>query len=326
MNANIEKAPGVGDVKTYAVKCLRDEAAALLDLIPQLDDNFNRAVDMIYHCKGKVITTGVGKSGHIAAKIAATFASTGTPSFYINPLDVFHGDLGVITPQDVVLAISYSGHTDELLRFIPFLLERNIPIIGLTGNSSSLLAKYSTCHLSIYVKREACPLNLAPTSSTTATIAMGDALACALMKVRHFKASDFAQFHPGGSLGKRLLTHAGDIMRTEDLPVINPNVKLGEAITDISKGRLGLCVAEENGKIVGIITDGDIRRAVESSREKFFDLRVKDIMTKTPKVVPPEMRIAEVEQLMNKSKIHAVLVVDKEQHLLGVVDHFSCEL
>lgn len=326
MNANIEKAPGGGDVKTYAVKCLRDEAAALLDLIPQLDDNFNRAVDMIYHCKGKVITTGVGKSGHIAAKIAATFASTGTPSFYINPLDVFHGDLGVITPQDVVLAISYSGHTDELLRFIPFLLERNIPIIGLTGNSSSLLAKYSTCHLSIYVKREACPLNLAPTSSTTATIAMGDALACALMKVRHFKASDFAQFHPGGSLGKRLLTHAGDIMRTEDLPVINPNVKLGEAITDISKGRLGLCVAEENGKIVGIITDGDIRRAVESSREKFFDLRVKDIMTKTPKVVPPEMRIAEVEQLMNKSKIHAVLVVDKEQHLLGVVDHFSCEL
>lgn len=314
------------DVKPYAVKCFKDEAQALLDLIPQLDDNFDRAVDLIYRCKGKVITTGVGKSGHIAAKIAATFASTGTPSFYINPLDVFHGDLGVMTPDDVVLAISYSGHTDELLRFLPLLLERKIPIIGLTGNPESLLAKYSTCHLSIYVRREACPLNLAPTSSTTATIAMGDALACALMKVRHFKASDFAQFHPGGSLGKRLLTRAGDIMCTEDLPVIDPEVKLGEAITDISKGRLGLCVAEVDGRIVGIITDGDIRRAVESSREKFFDLKVKDIMTKNPKIVSPDMRITEVEQLMNRSKIHAVLVVDEQQHLLGVVDHFSCEL
>lgn len=326
MNAINETKASDEDVKKYAVKCFKDEAQALLDLIPQLDDNFKGAVDLIYHCKGKVITTGVGKSGHIAAKIAATFASTGTPSFYINPLDVFHGDLGVITPQDVVLAISYSGHTDELLRFVPFLLERKIPIIGLTGNKESLLAKYSTYHLSIYVKREACPLNLAPTSSTTATIAMGDALACALMKVRHFKASDFAQFHPGGSLGKRLLTKAGDIMRTEDLPVIDPEVKLGEAITDISKGRLGLCVAEVDGRIAGIITDGDIRRAVESSREKFFDLRVKDIMTTTPKVVPPDMRITEVEQMMNKCKIHAVLVVDEHRHLLGVVDHFSCEL
>ena len=326
MNENNMCIPEVKDVKEYAVKCFKDEAQALLDLIPQLDDNFNRAVDLIYHCKGKVITTGVGKSGHIAAKIAATFSSTGTPSFYINPLDVFHGDLGVITPQDVVLAISYSGQTDELLRFVPFLLERNVPIIGLTGNGTSLLAKYSTCHLSIYVKREACPLNLAPTSSTTATIAMGDALACALMEVRHFKASDFAQFHPGGSLGKRLLTRAEDIMRTEDLPVISPDITLGEAITDISKGRLGLCVAEVDGKIVGIITDGDIRRAVESSRKRFFDLKVNDIMTRTPKTVPPEMRITEIEQLMNKSKIHAVLVVDKDNHLLGVVDHFSCEL
>lgn len=326
MSENKEKESLTKDVKKYAVKCFKDEAQALLDLIPQLDDNFNRAVDLIYHCKGKVITTGVGKSGHIAAKIAATFASTGTPSFYINPLDVFHGDLGVITPQDVVLAISYSGHTDELLRFVPFLLERKVPIIGLTGNSESLLAKYSTCHLSIYVKREACPLNLAPTSSTTATIAMGDALACALMEVRHFKARDFAQFHPGGSLGKRLLTRAGDIMRTEDLPVISPEVKLGEAITDVSKGRLGLCVAEVDDRIAGIITDGDIRRAVESSREKFFDLRVKDIMTTNPKTVSPDTRITEVERLMNTSKIHAVLVVDANNHLLGVVDHFSCEL
>lgn len=326
MSEDRESIPSVKNVKTYAIKCFKDEAQALLDLIPQLDENFNRAVDLMFHCKGKVITTGVGKSGHIAAKIAATLSSTGTPSFYINPLDVFHGDLGVITPQDVVLAISYSGHTDELLRFVPFLLERNIPLIGLTGNIQSLLAKYSTCHLSIYVKREACPLNLAPTSSTTATIAMGDALACALMEVRHFKASDFAQFHPGGSLGKRLLTRAGDIMRTEDLPVISPEVKLGEAITDVSKGRLGLCVAEVDGRIVGIITDGDIRRAVESSREKFFDLRVKDIMTRNPKIVSPEMRITEVEKLMNRSKIHAVLVVDEHHHLLGVVDHFSCEL
>ena len=196
--------------KEYAIQCLKDEAQAILDLIPKMDDEFEKAVDLIMNCQGKVIVTGVGKSGHIGAKIAATLASTGTPSFFINPLDVYHGDLGVMSAGDVVVAISNSGQTDELLRFIPMVLHMQIPIIGMSGNPDSLLAKYSTYHLNVSVEKEACPLNLAPTSSTTATLAMGDALAIALMEKRNFQPQDFAQFHPGGELGKRLLTTAQD--------------------------------------------------------------------------------------------------------------------
>ena len=200
--------------REYGIQAIHDEAEALLDLIPKMDDQFDLAVDMMLSCSGKVIVTGVGKSGHIGAKIAATFSSTGTPSFFINPLDVYHGDLGVMTPDDVVLAISNSGLTDELLRFIPMVLHMHIPLIAMTGNPSSLLAKYAACHLNVSVEREACPLNLAPTSSTTATLAMGDALAIALMQKRQFKPQDFAHLHPGGELGKRLLTTAADVMRS----------------------------------------------------------------------------------------------------------------
>lgn len=306
-----------------AVKCLKDEAQALLELIPLIDGNFDKAVDIILQCKGKLIVTGVGKSGHIGAKIAATLSSTGTPSFFINPLDVFHGDLGVIQPGDVVLAISNSGQTDELLRFLPYLLENKIPVIGMSGNPQSLLAKYSTAHLNIAVKREACPLNLAPTSSTTASLAMGDAVACALMEARNFQASDFAQYHPGGTLGKRLLTKAHDVMLTESLPVIPPEMKLGEAVIHMSNGRLGLCVAMRDEKVLGIITDGDIRRAMENSQDKFFQLTVSDIMTRSPKVVAPDTKITDIESIMHRNKIHSVLVVDQEMHLLGVVDSFS---
>ena len=245
-----------------AVRCLRDEAQALLDLIPHLDAEFDKTVEIVLNCKGKLIVTGVGKSGHIGAKIAATLSSTGTPSFFINPLDAFHGDLGVITDQDVVLAISNSGQTDELLRFLPFFIERNIPVIGMSGNPDSLLARYATTHLNAAVVREACPLGLAPTSSTTAALALGDALACALIEARNFKASDFAQFHPGGTLGKRLLTKARDVMRTEDLPVVSPSMPLGEAVIYVSRGRVGICVAVENERVVGIITEGVLRRAM----------------------------------------------------------------
>lgn len=306
-----------------AIKCLRDEAEALLELIPHIDEDFDKTVQTILDCKGKLIVTGVGKSGHIGAKIAATLSSTGTPSFFINPLDAFHGDLGVIKRGDVVLAISNSGQTDELLRFLPFLLEREIPVIGMSGNPHSLLAQYATTHLNVAVSHEACPLGLAPTSSTTAALAMGDALACALMEARHFKASDFAQFHPGGTLGKRLLTKAKDVMRTEDLPVIAPSMKLGEAVIHVSRGRLGLCVAEENGKICGIITDGDVRRAMETSQDCFFNLSVADIMTREPKCVSPETKITEIDRIFQEYKIHSVLVSDTEGHLLGVVDSFS---
>ncbi|MCI5504868.1 MAG: KpsF/GutQ family sugar-phosphate isomerase [Prevotella sp.] len=311
-------------VRDYAIQCIKDEAEALMGLIPQIDDNFDNAVELIFRCHGKVIVTGVGKSGHIGAKIAATLSSTGTPSFFINPLDVFHGDLGVMTKEDVVLAISNSGQTDELLRFIPMVLHMEIPIVGMSGNPSSLLAKYSTYHINVSVTKEACPLNLAPTSSTTATLAMGDALAVALMEKRNFRPQDFAQFHPGGELGKRLLTTAGDVMRTEEMPLITPEMHLGEAIILVSKGKLGLGIAQRNGEIAGLITDGDIRRAMEKWKAQFFDKTVADIMTASPKTVTSDTKISEVQGIMNRYKIHSVLVTDGHNHLLGVVDHYSC--
>ena len=313
-------------VRDYAIQCIKDEANATLALIEQLDDNFDKAVELIYHCKGKVIVTGVGKSGNIGAKIAATLSSTGTPAFFANPLDVFHGDLGAMTKDDVVLALSNSGQTDELLRFIPMVLHMNIPIIGMSANPKSLLAKYSTTHIKVWVEKEACPLNLAPTSSTTAALVMGDALAIALMEVRKFRPKDFAQFHPGGELGKRLLTTAQDVMRSEDLPIIAKEMHLGEAIIHVSNGKLGLGVSIENDKVIGLITDGDIRRAMEKWQAKFFDHTVEDIMTRTPKTVLPNTKITEIQSIMHQYKIHTVLVCDKEQRLLGVVDHYSCML
>ena len=293
-------------IREYAIQCIKDEVDAVMELIPQLDDDFERAVELIFNCKGKVIVTGVGKSGHIGAKIAATFSSTGTPSFFINPLDVYHGDL-------------------ELLRFIPMVLHMNIPIIGMTGNPDSLLARYSTVHLHAHVKKEACPLNLAPTSSTTAQLVLGDALAVSLMEMRNFKPRDFAQFHPGGELGKRLLTTAQDVMRTNDLPIIPKEMHLGEAIILVSKGKLGLGVSlDEHQKIIGLITDGDIRRAMERWQAGFVDHIVEDIMTRKPKCVLADTKITEIQKIMHKNKVHTVLVIDQENHLLGVVDHYSC--
>ena len=313
------------NVRQYAIQCIRDEADALLELIPQIDDNFDAAVSMMFNCHGKIIITGVGKSGHIGAKIAATLSSTGTPAFYANPLDIFHGDLGVMTSDDVVLALSNSGQTDELLRFIPMVRHMHVPLIAMTGNEHSLLAKYSDIHLKCRVTKEACPLNLAPTSSTTAALAMGDAIAIALMQVRKFKPRDFAQFHPGGELGKRLLTTAADVMRSDDMPIIPEDMHLGEAIIHVSKGKLGLGVSlSPDNTVTGLITDGDIRRAMERWQAQFFDRTVSDIMTRTPKTVLPTTKITEILRIMHKYKIHTVLVVDTNQHLVGIVDHYSC--
>lgn len=309
------------NVREYAAMCIKEEAQAVLDLIPQLDNEFERAVKMIYECRGKVIVTGVGKSGHIGAKIAATLSSTGTPSFFINPLDVYHGDLGVMTHNDIVLAISNSGQTDELLRFIPMVMNMGIPIIGMSGNPKSLLRKYSTVHLNIKVKKEACPLNLAPTSSTTAQLVTGDALAIALMQVRGFEPCDFAKLHPGGELGKLLQKTARDVMRTNDMPVISQEMHLGEAIIHISKGKLGFGVSLIDNKVAGLTTDGDIRRAMEKWQAEFFNHTVNDIMTRTPRCVLPTAKISDIQNIMNNYKIHMVLVVDEEEHLLGVVDH-----
>lgn len=305
-----------------AIQCLRDEAAAIEALVPSVGDDFDRAVETILACRGKVIVTGVGKSGHIGEKIAATLSSTGTPSFFVNPLDIFHGDLGVITKDDVVLALSNSGQTDELLRFLPYLKHNGVPVVAMTGNNDSLLARNATVHLFSGVDHEACPLNLAPTSSTTATLALGDALACALMVARGFEAQDFAQFHPGGSLGRRLLTRARDVMQTDHLPLISPSTPMGEALVTMTRGRLGLLIATEGGKIAGIVTDGDVRRAMERHREGFFATTVADNMTIAPKTVSPDEKISVIETMMNANKIHCVLVVDENGSLLGVVDSF----
>lgn len=309
----------------YGRQCLHDEADALLSMIPLLGDSFAEAVRLMLECKGKIVVTGVGKSGHIGAKIAATLSSTGSPSFYANPLDIYHGDLGVITHDDVVLAISNSGNTDELLRFIPQLQHQHVPIIGMSGNGDSLLARHSTVHVRVCVEREACPLNLAPTSSTTAALAVGDAMAVALMRLRDFKPRDFAQFHPGGSLGRRLLTTAEDVMFHENLPVIPSTMHLGDAIIHVSKGKLGMGVSlDKDSRIEGLITDGDIRRAMERWQEQFFNHTVSDIMTRNPKMVLPTTKITEIQAVMQRHKIHSVLVADDERHLLGIVDHYGC--
>ena len=314
----------INTVRQYASQCLHDEAEAIVGLIPQLDDNFDKAVELMYNCKGKIIVTGVGKSGNIGAKIAATLSSTGTPAFFINPLDMYHGDLGVISKNDVLLALSNSGQTDELLRLITIVLHLKATIISMTSNPQSLLAKYSNAHITVKVEKEACPLNLAPTSSTTAALAMGDALAIALMQVRDFKPNDFAKFHPGGELGKRLLTTATDVMRSDDMPIVPEEMHLGEAIILVSKGKLGLGISLTGGKVSGLITDGDIRRAMEKWQAEFFNKTVSDIMTRNPKMVLPDTKITEIQQIMHKHKVHTVLVVDKDRHLLGVVDHYSC--
>lgn len=306
------------------IKCFQDEANALYDIIPSIGENFVKAVNLIYNCKGRFIITGVGKSGHIGRKIAATLASTGTPSFFVNPLDAFHGDLGMFTSNDVVMAISYSGNTEELLRFIPLLKERNIPIIGVSGNPESLLGKNSDCHLNIHVEREACPLNLAPTTSTTVTLAMGDAIACALMKVRDFKAEDFALFHPGGSLGKRLLTKVRDVMTKDNLPSVQIGESFASAIVKMSEGKKGLVAVLDNNSIVGIITDGDLRRTMQKYAEKSFYLKVEEYMSCNPKLINEETKLEEALQLMLKNSIHSLLVVDSDNKYVGIIDYFAC--
>ncbi|MBR5069677.1 MAG: KpsF/GutQ family sugar-phosphate isomerase [Bacteroidales bacterium] len=317
----------MSEIIDTGIRCLTDEAQAILDLIPRMGAEFEKSIDLLLNCRGKVIVTGVGKSGHIGSKIAATLASTGTPSFYLNPLDAYHGDLGMIAPGDVVMAISYSGNTDELLRFIPLILEREIPIIGISGNPDSLLARYSTVHLNIAVSHEADPLNLAPTSSTTATLAMGDALACALVKVRHFEDADFARFHPGGSLGKRLLSKVRDFMATDALDIwtVSPEDMLSDVITKISQGRKGLVVALNADKdVVGIITDGDVRRAMQRHREAFFRLKVEDVMTRNPKRIHLDAKLSQAADLMLSNSIHALIVLDKDNRFCGIIDYFAC--
>jgi len=308
------------NIKETAIQCLKDESQALQDLIPFVDDNFVKAVELISDCKGKIIVTGVGKSGHIGAKIAATLASIGIPSFFLNPVDALHGDLGMIAEGDVVLAISHSGQTDELLRVIPFLTNRNIPIIGMSGNPDSLLARYVLYHINVTVKKEACPLNLAPTSSTTATLAMGDAIACALVNIRDFKETDYAMFHPGGSLGKRLLLKVKDIMITKELPVINKEENVLNMLSIMTKGKLGLVVVLEDKKVLGLLTNGDLRRAIEKNKKDFFDISIREIMNPNPIVIYEDESLTNADLLLKEKRLNMLIVLDSNADFAGILD------
>ena len=310
-------------IKESALNTFRAEAEAVASLAGQLTEDFEKAVRAILATHGKVIVTGMGKSGLVGRKIAATLASTGTPSFFLHPGEAYHGDLGMIEPGDIVLALSNSGQTDEVLRLIPYLQDNGNTVIAMTGNAGSTLAKNSTYHLDVSVRSEACPLSLAPTCSTTAQLAMGDAIAVALMNERSFRAEDFARLHPGGSLGRRLLTRVGDVMRNEHLPTASPTDKLGEVIITISDARMGVAVIMEEEQIAGIVTDGDVRRAMLKYGARFFDITVGDIMTRTPKTVRVTDRLTDAEQLMQDNKIHSLIVVDRDDRLAGIVELYD---
>ena len=309
-----------------AREALQTEADALQRIKSDIGNDFIRAVETILHNSGKVIMTGMGKSGLIARKIAATLASTGTPSFYLHPGEAFHGDLGMISEEDIVIALSYSGETDEVLKIVPFIQENGNTLISMTGNRESTLAKNSNIHLDVAVEREACILHLAPTTSTTAQLAMGDALACALMKARDFSSMDFARLHPGGSLGRRLLMNVGNVMRRHDLPIVSEEATATEMIHAISKGGLGLIVVMRGEEILGIVTDGDIRRAMESRQAAFFDIHPMDIASRTPKSIAPTEKLIEAEKMMTQHKVNSLLVVDQNKHLVGVIQIYDIKL
>lgn len=298
------------------------EAQAIENLILQLDEQFELSVDAILHSTGRVVICGMGKSGLIGKKIMATLASTGTPCFFMHPGEAFHGDLGMVSPEDVFIALSNSGETEEVIRLLPFLKDNGNIIIAMTGRPDSTLAKNSDHHLNISVPKEACPLQLAPTSSTTATLVMGDALAIALMQARDFKPHDFARFHPGGSLGRKLLTKVKHEMRTGPLPIVTADANMKEVIHTMSDGRLGLCIVGEVEAVEGIITDGDLRRHLDQDAAALMTKKAADIMTPKPKTIDANAKLSEAEELMNQVKIASLLVTEAEK-LVGVIQIYD---
>ncbi|RCH55900.1 KpsF/GutQ family sugar-phosphate isomerase [Mucilaginibacter hurinus] len=309
----IEKAKQVFEIE---IESLRHVAALL-------DDAFNAAAKAIISSTGKTIITGVGKSGLIGKKIAATLASTGTPSFFLHPAEAFHGDLGMVGSNDIIILISYSGETDEVLKLIPFLKWNNNKVIGITGNPESTIAKNSHHHLNIRITREACPLELAPTSSTTATLVMGDALAVALMEARNFKQEDFARFHPGGSLGRKLLVKVKDRMRTDNLPYINKDAGFTDLLLRMSEGRLGMVIVGSQNYAEGIITDGDLRRALLRNADT-TQLTIESMMTSSPIIINGDELISQAEHLMIERKIASVLVGDAaERRIEGIYQIYN---
>ncbi len=308
-----------------AKETITTEAKSLSNLAESIGEEFYAALQLLIASHGKVIMTGVGKSGLIARKVAATLASTGTPSFFLHPTEAFHGDLGMISKEDIVVALSHSGETDEVLKIIPFLHSNGNKLISMSGNRDSTLAKHSDIHLHVGIEQEACILKLAPTTSTTTQLAMGDALAISLMKMREFTSVDFARLHPGGSLGRRLLMTVESVMRSESLPIVAPNCSAKDMIHEISRGGLGLIIVCQQGEIVGIITDGDIRRAMESREADFFKISASDILTPNPKCIAPTKKLIDAEKLMTRHKVNTLIVAEKN-HPLGVIQIYDIKL
>jgi arabinose-5-phosphate isomerase len=308
-------------LKKLARAVISTEAAAVAALHDRIDDEFVEACKIILECLGRVVILGVGKSGHIASKIAATLASTGTPAFFVHPTEASHGDLGMITANDVVVVLSNSGEADEVRLILPLLKRLGVRIIAMTGKPSSTLGSHADVHINVAVDAEACPLGLAPTSSTTASLVMGDALAISLLETRGFTAEDFARSHPAGQLGKRLLLHIQDIMHTgEEMPVISKQASLSEAIMEMTKKRLGMVAITDDDLLVqGVFTDGDLRRTMESALDP-HTTAIGDIMTKNGKTIQPQALAAEAAKMLQQYKIQGLLVVDDEHRLQGVLN------
>lgn len=310
------------DAATIALarRVLKIEAAAISALARRIDGSFARAVRMLLDCKGRVVVSGIGKSGHIARKTAATFASTGTPAFFVHAAEASHGDLGMVTQADCLVAFSNSGETEELLAIVPILKRQGAKLIAITGQAQSALASLADVHLDAHVDQEACPLNLAPTASTTTALALGDALAVALLEARGFGKDDFARSHPGGMLGRRLLTYVRDVMRHgEAVPAVAIDASLSTALLEISrKGMAMTAVLDSRGRVAGIFTDGDLRRLIEKT-QNFSDVRVADVMHRSPRGIGPDRLAAEAADVMEEHRINQLLVVDADRRLVGAL-------
>lgn len=305
-----------------AKETLAIEERALNRLQQQLPDNFNQIIELILDCQGRLVIGGIGKSGLVGKKMVATFASTGTPSFFLHPTEAFHGDLGMLKPIDIVVLISYSGETDDVNKLIPSLKRFGNKIIAMTGNLQSTLAKHADYVLDISVEREVCPNNLAPTTSVLATMALGDAIAVSLIKARDFQPADFAKFHPGGSLGRRLLCKVKDQMQTR-LPIVGVNSVFAECISTMNEGRMGVAIVMNGEQLQGIITDGDVRRALSAKGAECLNLTAQALMTRTPKVINAETYLSQAEEYMKQNKIHSLIVVDQENKVVGLIEFSS---
>ena len=318
MSKHISAAPRALDL---AREVLSIEAAAVQALATRLDNDFLRALDVILRCEGRVIVSGMGKSGHIARKIAATMSSTGTPAYFVHPGEASHGDLGMITSKDVIIALSYSGESQELMTIVPVIKRQGAKLVSMTGNPASSLAQAADVHLNAAVDKEACPMGLAPTASTTAALALGDALAVALLDAKGFGAEDFARSHPGGNLGRRLLTHVRDIMRSgERLPMVRENAMLSDAILEISKKGVGMtAIVDAEQSVLGIYTDGDLRRTLEKKLD-FNATPVRSVMSVNPRCIGPDALAAEAVQMMEQYNINQMLVVDGQHKLVGALN------